>query len=354
MKIFIMAYARKNLGDDIFIKMLLEKYSDIDFYIKIKEYNFLSELDKYSNLHVLIGDEADGELYKMQVEEYDAYVYVGGSIFMEGGKVYNLSPKFYDFVKRCKEKNIPFCYISSNYGPYQTKEYFELSRKNFQACTDICFRDKYSYNLFKDIEKVRYAPDFAFGYKIKEQEKIPNSIGISVINLDIRNDLKSLSEGYYNSLFNSIDKYIKEGNEVYLFSFCKYEGDENTINLILEHFKDNPKLISVRYDGDVDEFLKIYSKMEYMICSRFHAMILSSIFSQKIFVMSYSKKIDNVIEDLDLKLPILHFNDIDKDMRIEKNSFVSIDEEKMIKLIEESKGQDRIFEESIRKIKGEN
>lgn len=27
-KVFLMAYARKNLGDDIFIKMLLEKYPD--------------------------------------------------------------------------------------------------------------------------------------------------------------------------------------------------------------------------------------------------------------------------------------------------------------------------------------
>lgn len=351
MKIFIMAYARKNLGDDIFIKMLLEKYPDIDFYIKIKDYNFLNELDKFNNLHVLIGDDTDKELYKMQVDEYDAYVYVGGSIFMEGGKVYNLSPKFYDFVKRCKEKDIPFCYISSNYGPYQTKEYFELSRKNFETCTDICFRDKYSYNLFKDIENVRYAPDFAFGYKTEIQEKIPNSIGISVINMDIRNDLKSISEDYYNLLINNIESYIKKGNEVYLFSFCKYEGDENTIDRVLEHFKNNPKLIGVRYDGNIDEFLKIYSKMEYMICARFHAMILSSVFRQKIFVMSYSKKIDNVIEDLDFKLPVIHFKDINKNIKIEKSNFISIDEEKILKIIEESKEQDKIFRESIRKYK---
>ena len=31
-KVFLMAYARKNLGDDIFIKMLLEKYPKIDFF----------------------------------------------------------------------------------------------------------------------------------------------------------------------------------------------------------------------------------------------------------------------------------------------------------------------------------
>jgi len=147
-KVFILAYARANLGDDIFIKMLLEKYPEIDFYIKVKQYNFIEKMDKYKNLNILIGNDTDEELWKSQVDEYDGYVYIGGSIFMEGGKVYNLSPKFYDFVKRCKEKNIPFCYISCNYGPYETKEYFELSRQNFKTCTDICFRDKYSYNLF--------------------------------------------------------------------------------------------------------------------------------------------------------------------------------------------------------------
>ena len=160
-KVFLMAYARKNLGDDIFIKMLLEKYPEIDFYMRIKEKEFLEKLVQYKNLKILIGEDTDEELYKMNEEEYDAYVYIGGSIFMEGGKVYNLSEKFFDFVNRCKNKNIPFCYISCNYGPYQTKEYFELSKRNFATCSDICFRDKYSYNLFKDIDNVRYAPDFA-------------------------------------------------------------------------------------------------------------------------------------------------------------------------------------------------
>ena len=87
MKIFIMAYARKNLGDDLFIKMLLEKYNNIDFFIKISDYNFLSVLDKYENLHVMKGNDTDEELSKMNPEEYDAYVYIGGSIFMEDGKV---------------------------------------------------------------------------------------------------------------------------------------------------------------------------------------------------------------------------------------------------------------------------
>ena len=170
-KVFIMAYLRKNFGDDLFVKMLLEKYTNLDFYIKYDKHEYLDFFKNYKNLHVLYGKDTDEELYNSDVNEYDAYVYIGGSIFMEGGSSYNLSEKFYDFVKRCKENNKPFCYISCNYGPYQTQEYFDLYRKNFKECTDICFRDLYSYNLFSDIETVRYVPDFAFSYNTPKVEK---------------------------------------------------------------------------------------------------------------------------------------------------------------------------------------
>lgn len=347
MKIFIMAYARGNLGDDIFIKMLLEKYSHIDFYIKVKDKTFVEKLAEYSNLNVLIGNDTDEELYKMQVNEYDAYVYIGGSIFIEGGKVYNLSEKFFDFVQRCKKESIPFCYISSNYGPYQTQEYFDLSRKCFETCTDICFRDKYSYNLFKDIKSVRYAPDFVFSYNLKNHDKIKNSIGISVINLEERPGHNHLAEEYHAFLINTINQYINEGNTVYLYSFCEHEGDEAMIEKLSKEFSDCDSVKTIMYDGNVEKFLETYSKMEYMICARFHAMILSCVARQNIFVMSYSAKIDNVIEDLKLDLPIMYFNEIKQDSIIEKQDFKKIEEEKILEIIEHSKEQDKIFEESI-------
>ena len=183
-----------------------------------------------------------------------------------------------------------------------------------------------------------------------ELPKIPNSIGISLINLDIREDLKKYSKEYLEFLKNNIIQYIKTGNTVYLYSFCKHEGDESTIDHVLEAFKDNPLVKDIRYDGDVDEFLSIYSKMEYMLCARFHAMILSCVARQKMLVMSYSKKIDNVVNDLELDLPILHFSDIKNDLRIGKEKFASVEEEKLLEIINCSKEQDRVFERKIREI----
>lgn len=346
-KVFIMAYLRKNLGDDLFVKMLLEKYKNLDFYIKYDKPEYLDILNNYENLHVLYGKDTDEELYISDVNEYDAYVYIGGSIFMEGGLSYNLSEKFYDFMKRCKENNKPFCYISCNYGPYQTQEYFELSRKNFAECTDICFRDLYSYNLFSDIETVRYAPDYAFSYKLPDVQKIKDSVGISVIDLGIREDLRPKSDSYIKFLCKNITNYINSGKDVYLYSFCEYEGDEVTIDKIMSNFPGETKIHVVKYDGDIDKYLEKYTQMEYMICARFHAMILSTVAKQKIFVMSYSKKVDRVIEDLELNLPIMHFNELDEKHDLLLENFKAVEDEKIQKITKDAEKQDEAIRKNI-------
>lgn len=347
-KIFIMAYVRKNLGDDIFIKMLLEKYPNYDFYVKVHDVKLMDGFNQHKNLHVLIGPDTDEELYNSNPNDYNAYVYIGGSIFMEGGKVYNLSPKFYDFIERCKKQNIPFCYISSNYGPYQTKEYFELSRKTFNTCTDICFRDKYSYDLFKDIENVRYAPDYIFSYNLNKIQKQRNSIGISVIDFSIRPEFKEYEQVYYNWLLESVKQYIQEGYSIYLYSFCEYEGDEKIIDKLLNELKNEKNVKGIKYRGNIEEFLNLYIKMEYMICARFHAMVLSCIAEQKMHITSYSQKINNVIDDLELNLPILDFKDINYKMPILKlKDFKSVENEKVKKIKENAKRQDLVFEQKI-------
>ena len=72
MKVFLLAYARKNLGDDLFIKMLLDRYPNVDFYIKAStEEHFIWFNMKYQNLTVLIGEDTDEALYNTDVTDYD-------------------------------------------------------------------------------------------------------------------------------------------------------------------------------------------------------------------------------------------------------------------------------------------
>ena len=331
-KVFILAYARQNLGDDLFIYMLLNKYPNIQFYINIEKKEHAKLFESLKN--VTIYQSTGRKLKKDNVDEYDAYIYIGGSIFMEGiGSNYTISEELLDFMKECKKQNIPFHYVSSNFGPYHTEEYLNLSKEVFKNCSSIYFRDKYSAELFKGVDTVHYAPDLVFSYLPEKIEKKENSIGISIIDLSIRAKLKEYIENYYGMLVNNIKEYIKQNKNVTLFSFCKHEGDEEAIEELIKRFPNNLKenINIVKYNSDIKWFLKEYAKMEYMICSRFHGMILSVIMNQKCKILSYSDKIDNVINDLELfkKNEILHMDEIQDDINILLETFRQVDESKV-------------------------
>ena len=170
---------------------------------------------------------------------------------------------------------------------------------------------------------------------------------ISVVNVKKKNDSEEKQDEYISLLVKNIKDYIKSNHKVYLYSFCEYEGDEVTIDAILEEFKGNESVIPVKYNGDLDKFFEIYSKMEYMICGRFHAMILSCVCKQKMFVTSYSDKIDNVVEDLKLNIPIVRLEKIKKETSVPLDEFIYPGDEKVTKIIEEAKKQDEIFEKIL-------
>lgn len=323
MKVYLIAYTRNNLGDDLFTKMLVSKYPDITFDINIKKIEHSESLKQFSNVNIINNPM---NLDEINLEKYDAIVYIGGSIFIEKKDGVNKLEKFNKFIKNAKINNIPFFYISSNFGPYSSEEYLELAKDTFSYCEDVCFRDKYSYELFGEIESVRYAPDLILSSDIEITEKQKDTVGISIIDLSIRDDLKHIENKYLELLKSNIYNYQKEGKTVYLFSFCNYEGDEDTIRKLENLVEDKEHLKSIKYTGNIDEFLNVYSRMEYMLSSRFHSMILSAKLKQKVFVLSYSKKINNVIEDLNLPFNVKDFNDISEEDTIKLNEFKEIKE----------------------------
>lgn len=298
-KVYIMAYSKMNLGDDLFIDMLVNKYKNVEFYSK----NMQMESPAYKqnkNLHFI--DYTLDDLLNLDITDFDAFVYIGGSIFMEHAGGIERIQKLKDLAIRCKNLGIPFYYISSNFGPYETEDYKDTVTELFDHVSDVCLRDKASYELFDNIESVRYAPDAILSYKLEETKKESKTIGISVLNFKYRDKLKNYEQKYYEVLINSVKSYIKNGYKVKLFSFCQYEGDKETADLIFSKLSITEKRFVelVTYNGNIKDFLKKYSKVEYMICSRFHSLILSYLLKQKLYVLSYSNKITNVINDLKL------------------------------------------------------
>lgn len=314
--ILVKAYLNQNLGDDLFIYILAERYKNERFYlinynkidlkktfnqinIKIKNISFFLKIINYFFSKIL---NINSLIEKVICLKKDMCIEIGGSIFMEDSKEernrVSLKNRI-ELLKKCKNK---YFILGANFGPYKSKEYLEKYFNFFSKCVDICFREQYSYELFKNLKNIRYTKDIVFSLNKKEYEN-KKYVLISVIKPSLKEDLLDKEEKYYQKLEKIIREYLKNKIEVKLMSFCKNEGDEEAIRDILISFseEEKKKITTYNYNGNIEEALKVIGESDTIIATRFHAMILGFIYAKKVYPIAYSSKTINVLKDLEFK-----------------------------------------------------
>ena len=297
-KVFLGAYIQNNLGDDMFVQCVANRYPDVDFYL-YADSSYVNVFSAYKNIHVMpqififidrVLNKIFGKkiLKKYLESKYKYSVHIGGSIFIEPA----------DFKRQARIFTHPNqYYIGCNFGPYRTCEYLDYVSRKISLMRDICFRDSYSYNVFRTFNHVRYASDVLWGYYDYPNIVKGDRIGISVIELEHREDLKDKADIYYQSIAEIIDICINNDKEVTLFSFCKQEGDERAINKILKLLGECDVEICC-HNSDVRDTIEAINRCEYIMASRFHAMIIGLRLKKKVFPIIYSDKQLNVLEDM--------------------------------------------------------
>ncbi|MCX7715262.1 MAG: polysaccharide pyruvyl transferase family protein [Clostridia bacterium] len=329
MKILVRSYAMLNVGDDLFLCSLFERYPHVDF-----EFSMIPELvsyyekfeESYKNAKINNKKSLVRRLKnkfniisadKKILKQYDAVVYIAGSIFMENCSNYDFQTLLEKEVNYLNSKKIPSFFLSCNFGPYYTQKFIKRNDKMFRKCTDVCFREKYSYDIFKHLKNVRVAPDAVFSLHLPEVEVKPKTLGISVINLDIRPKLKQFKLEYQRLIIRIAKEYIQKGYDIYFFSFCQYEQDGIAIVEIAKLLKDEgirENLHTFMYDGEIWSFVRQYLSMEKTVCSRFHSMILSIVSKKEFLPIVSSSKMSNVINDLNLCEHYLNVDEADGDI----------------------------------------
>lgn len=307
MRVYVKAFFSENFGDDIFIKILTERYKNHKFYGISK--GFKKYKNCYSNLKVWSNSYIFRIIRKFKLEKYlarrcDISLTIGGSMFMEESQ----NDKNKEFNLR-KDNNY---IIGCNFGPYDTKEYFENVKSAFQNAEDVCFREDYSYKMFKDIKSVRKACDIAFLLNTKNI-KITNRkrVVFSVV-LCERKAKKCTRIDYENKLIELIKYFINKDYEIVLMSFCKAEQDEEAIQSLLSHCDDNlkSKIDTYFYNGNVEEALNVLGDSEIIVGTRLHANILGMILGKTILPIAYSSKTINILEDMGYTGKIIDMNKI--------------------------------------------
>lgn len=334
-KILVSAFTHLNLGDDLFLKILFGRYPDADFVLigeKEKYINiFKSKNVSYLQFPKTIIDNpyirkiAMKFFFRLYVEfkywinknflikkqsQFDAVISIGGSIFIQPRSKF-LYKKNFHFVFADVFENKPKFILGANFGPYTDESFLDNYKDLLKKYTDVCFRDWYSKSLFSDLENVRQSPDIVFSLKTVITPLRNKTVGFSLIDIAGRDYLKQYTEAYENYILKLIRHFGEKNYTLYLFSFCKAEGDEKMINKLYAKIPSDyrSKVEKVFYNGDISSFLSVFNNMEVMFATRFHAMILSLITNQKTIPIIYSNKMKHVLKDINFTG---HFIEIDK------------------------------------------
>ena len=344
--IFLKAYTRKNLGDDLLIRLVCNDNKDKQFCIladedykeifkDIKNLEIMSE--EFKTLEKLKENQeayyvAHEQIYDALAKKCDVFLYVGGSIFIEWSHASLVG------LKKLKSEFIRFKHsyiIGANFGPHKTKDFFDyLHDEIIPNLTHISFRDLESYNLFKDLDNVKYAPDIVFTLDSPAAYKKKKELGISLVHHLEREQLKLNYNTYLESVLKFAGKYIKNDYTIRLLSFCTYEKDDIVITDFLEKMTEEEKS-SVKiehYNGNIDEFLDLFSSFDTVVATRFHAIVLGMKYSCKLFPICYSNKAINMLSDLNIT-NLITFSNISDLNNVES---VEIDRQKLKELNKEA------------------
>lgn len=340
-KIFLNAFLYENLGDDLFVQILSHRYPDVEFYImaenKYNGYfnkNVIYAMNNYDIKRVRIDNKILRMFYLLHLpskvlfpgflryynrKKYklcqmcDYNVYVIGSGFIEP-KEYS----FFDYIADYRYYKNSVHLLSCNFGPYRSKRYLNRHIKLFELADEIWFRDTFSYNLFSKLDNIHNAMDMVFSYNLGECFFLPQNYGkyilISVVSFQKDGNYDSVIQKKYNDFIVRIIKHIMKtsNSKIILIAFCQKQGDSEVINDILGELQYKERIESYSYPDISDkQIMGLFKNAEAIIASRYHAMIIGLLYRIKTYIISYSSKINNVINDIDSNIPYIDSTELD-------------------------------------------
>lgn len=346
--VYITFYSAGNFGDDFFIKIISDYFSNVKFSLlinpkyKIKKLSnnvkilwissymitisqkicsLLSRKSQFGNISKKILETFMDFTNNTNIKRADAVVRIGGSILMEHSDnkqeidfcLSSDTPRDYSIRCKVKSKSSKQFIIGANFGPYYGASHLHWVENVFSKCENVCLRDFSSYNLFRHLDNVQYAPDTVFLHQpICMENKVNKKVLISLIDPSRNEKEKKFAEKYYLLIKESILTLINRGYTIDLVSFCDKEGDKNGIEKVVSMLPSEEKVFIHSYNGDVDEILELFKTSDFVIGTRFHSIILGIIYEKPTFPIAYSCKTINYLMDLNFVGKYARLDELDK------------------------------------------
>lgn len=317
-KVLVHGYTMDNLGDDLFFQVLANRYPNVQFYLPTLNCNYKSKFKYFKNIKVIdffcISKFTKHQVYKLpklyskyKMNKFDAVVCIGGSLFIDcknATKRDRYVAENYSFIadwEYAKKKKIPYFVIGANWGPCYNQYYYDYFDRAFDSLKDLCFRDTYSYEIFKNKKNVRYTGDILMGNEyiknLIDNCSKKRQVAISIVDPRHKSEEFVEYEQYEKKIVEFCDILHDLNYNVALLSFCENEGDLEIAKHIYSQVIDNSSIEIINYKQNCNEIIQVLAESEIIIASRFHATVLGWTLGTKVYSIVYGKKTIHLIED---------------------------------------------------------
>lgn len=320
-KVLLHGYTMDNLGDDLFFRVITNRYPEVQFVLPTLNINYKEKFEDISNLKVVdfCGIERLTsrktymlpKIYSMlHIKRFDAVVCIGGSLFIDRKNPTSkdrIEAENYSFIfdwEIARKAGVPYFILGANWGPCYNQYFFDYFSRAFNSMRDICFRDNYSYEQFKEKENVRKAGDIlldaAYVKKCISSKLKKKQILISVIDAARKQENQNLSALYEKRMAAIVDEFMAMGYRVVLSAFCEAEGDLEASKRIKTLTRKGSVEI-LAYRNNWKYVIQALADSELVLASRFHATVLGWTAGTAVFSIAYSDKTINLLQDFGVK-----------------------------------------------------
>lgn len=325
---YVECYLEHNLGDDLFLMRLGERYPHVEMTV-IADASYDSLLARIPNVRRIDSDRTPNDSENVSLIsrlstkrstlrnkatvalESDCVISVGGSIFIEPDRGNRLATFCHRHAKMLEDRTVlatgkDTFVLGANFGPYKTRSFLSFYQKLFESnCRDVCFRDAASFGLFSRLGNTRMAPDLLFSTKIPQLAHNGTAF-ISVVHLGnhgVFGDLSAFGEPYLSAILNLALACNKRGLTPILSSFSLSQHDALCCDSLCQRLSRRGVAYGrIDYTGDPAPILEGIASSSVIIGTRFHSIVLGMVAGKPVLPVIYSNKTTNMLEDAGFSL----------------------------------------------------
>lgn len=292
-----------NLGDDLFLRVLAERFPNTQFEIQTSEkmfefYEGFGDFMKYKSpiqkkLLRFFPAWLMARMFKATHEKYNTYTLLGGSLFMDVDSA-PLNKRIRDFYGQVSDNAFV---IGSNFGPVYNQPMIQWYKKVFQNFDFVTWRDTTSEKKeLIDARKQTTLPDVVLGLNVDNVATIDGQFVLfNLMNIgDVTENTDTINE-YLKSVVFNIKLLVSQGERVKLVSIDKDGNDKKFVSRVKCEFFSNVDQVTVSEYIEVDQVLSLFKSSKSVVATRYHSLILAWLFEKPVVSIAYSDKTTNFI-----------------------------------------------------------